>query len=251
MVETRAPLKNSGPFYRQKVRTRTLTPFRVQVKETDLLVYAKKDLTVLATELVLKYRRHIESTIAMHPEFARSLTPLSIQAPVPRIVTDMVRAAEKAGVGPMAAVAGAIAGRVGMEILALPDGSTEVVVENGGDIFIKTDAPLTVGLYAGKSPLSLKVGLRIASAESPVAVCTSSGTVGHSLSLGKADAVCVVSPSCPLADAAATAIGNCVRSGGDISKGIEYGRHLESVTGLVVVFGSEMGVWGDVELVRL
>ncbi len=251
MVETKTSDLNIGPSYRHRIRTQALTVFPVRVKETDLLVYAQKDLTALTTDLVLKYRGHIEAFIKNHPEFVVSLSPLNIPEPVPRIIQDMLQAAKKAGVGPMAAVAGAIAQCVGMDILSLPDGSSEVIIENGGDIFIKAENPITVGLYAGESPLSFKIGLQIRSDTAPVAVCTSSGTVGHSLSFGKADAVCVVSESCPFADAVATAIGNLIRSDKDIPKGIEYGRQMKGVTGLVVVVGSKMGIWGELELVRI
>ena len=85
----------------------------------------------------------------------------------------------------------------------------------------------------------------------PRAVCTSSGTIGHSLSLGVADAVCVVSESCPLADAAATAIGNRVEGAGDIQGAIDWGRGISGVDGIVVVIGDKMGAWGGVELVRI
>ena len=119
-------------------------------------------------------------------------------------MADMVKAGKNAGVGPMAAVAGAIAEHVGLGLLK---STNHVIVENGGDIFIKTDAPLTVGIFAGKSSLSLRIGIRLSGGPKPMAVCTSSGTVGHSLSLGRADAVCVAADSCAIADAAATAIG--------------------------------------------
>ncbi|MBW1956321.1 MAG: UPF0280 family protein [Deltaproteobacteria bacterium] len=251
MSETKQTQKTVGLEYRHRVRTRRLVPFHVRVKETDLMVYAEKDLSALTRERILKYRRHIEVYIETHPEFAGSLSPVAIHEPVPRIIQEMAAAARTAHVGPMAAVAGAIAQCVGMDLMSLPEGSPEVIVENGGDVFVKTGTPVTVALYAGKSPLSFKIGLRIHSRQGPMGVCTSSGTVGHSLSLGKADAVCVLSPSCPLADAAATAVGNAIRSGRDIPKGIDCGQKMEGVTGIVAVVGGEMGVWGDVELVRL
>ena len=110
----------------------------------------------------------------------------------------MIFAAQAAGVGPMAAVAGALAEQVGQRLLK---STSEVIIENGGDIFIGARQILTVGVYAGGSPLSLKLGLRIDPAKGIRGICTSSGTVGHSLSFGKADAVCVLSDSCALADA--------------------------------------------------
>ena len=160
----------------------------------------------------------------------------------------MVSAGERAGVGPMAAVAGAIAEHVGIDLLTHTD---EVVVENGGDIFFKTNGPVTIGIFAGKSPISLKMGLRVNPEVKPLSVCTSSGTVGHSLSLGKADAVCVLSGSCSLADAAATSIGNRIASKAHIGSAIDFGKNIKGVDGIVVIMGNKMGMWGELEILRL
>jgi ApbE superfamily uncharacterized protein (UPF0280 family) len=160
----------------------------------------------------------------------------------------MTAAGAAAGVGPMAAVAGAIAEAVGRGLLAH---SNEVVVENGGDIFLQTDEPALAAVYAGTSPLSLKVGLRVGGGGRPCAVCTSSGTVGHSLSLGRADAATVVARSGALADAAATAVGNRVGSRRDLAAAIEFGRRIPGVEGIVVIAGDRIGAWGGLEIVSL
>jgi ApbE superfamily uncharacterized protein (UPF0280 family) len=234
--------------YRRLVHSSHLTAFEVVVKETDLQIHAEKPLPRLAKELVLKYRAQLESYIERYPEFAATLVPWEAPGPVPQLIGDMIRAGRKAGVGPMAAVAGAIAEFVGRDLLAH---SAEVIVENGGDIFLKTRKTLTVGIYAGKSPLSLKLGLELDPGDKPMAVCTSSGTVGHSLSFGKADAVCVLSRSCVLADAIATAVGNRVKSSADIRTGVTFGRQIDGVTGLVIIVGDRIGLWGQVQLVPL
>lgn len=195
--------------YRRRVRHPQLTAFRVVVQETDLHVQAEQPLSDVTRELVLEYRGHIEGYIRRFPDFRTSLVPWTLAGPAPPIVRDMAAAGAAAGVGPMAAVAGAIAERVGRRLL---DQSAQVIVENGGDVFIRTARPVTVALYAGPSPLSMRLGLKVDSGRSGLCVCTSSGTVGHSLSLGKADAVCVLSASGALADAAATAVGNAVQT---------------------------------------
>jgi ApbE superfamily uncharacterized protein (UPF0280 family) len=148
----------------------------------------------------------------------------------------------------MAAVAGAIAGRVGGDMLLRTE---EVVVENGGDVFLKAERPVTVGIYAGEARFGLRLGIRIAPGHHPVAVCTSSGKIGHSMSFGSAEAVCVVSRSCALADAAATALGNRIRGPRDIRPAIEAGREIEGIDGLVIVASGRFAVWGDLELVPL
>ncbi|MGB5422153.1 MAG: UPF0280 family protein, partial [Desulfobacterales bacterium] len=127
----------------------------------------------------------------------------------------------------------------------------QVIVENGGDVFVRTLQPVVMGIYAGSSPLSRHIGLRVGGGDTPVGVCTSSGTIGHSLSLGAADAVCVVSSSCAVADAAATAIGNRVNSAADISEAIAFGRGINHVKAVVIIVGDRIGCWGAVELVAL
>jgi ApbE superfamily uncharacterized protein (UPF0280 family) len=220
----------------------------VVVQETDLMVHAGKELEHETRILVLEQRGYLEAYVKSHPEFAAALTPWRLADFAPPIVIDMIKAGENAGVGPMAAVAGAIAEYAGRGLLQ----STEhVIVENGGDVFIKTDTPLTVGIYAGKSPLSLRIGIRIDSTAKPTAVCTSSGTIGHSLSLGKADAVCVVADSCAIADAAATSIGNMVRSISDIEYAIAKGQGIAQIQGIIIIVGEKIGIWGDLELVAL
>jgi ApbE superfamily uncharacterized protein (UPF0280 family) len=160
----------------------------------------------------------------------------------------MIDAGRRAGVGPMAAVAGAIAEYVGRDLLAH---SSEVVVENGGDIFLSMTDPATIAILAGSSPLSNRLAVRADFSHRPVGICTSSGTVGHSLSLGVADAVVVLSESTALADAVATALGNKVTGGADIEAAITTGKAIQGVLGLVMIVGAQLGVWGQVELVQL
>jgi ApbE superfamily uncharacterized protein (UPF0280 family) len=134
---------------------------------------------------------------------------------------------------------------VGTELLAF---SPEVIVENGGDIYMKSLRKRLVGVYAGPSPLTGKIGLEINGADTPIGICTSSGTVGHSLSYGKADAVIVLSQSAILADAAATAIGNLIKQPADIPSGIELAKSIEGVAGVIIIKGDNTGLWGKVKI---
>ena len=235
-------------FYRRRVLTDQAVAFRVIVKETDLWVQADKDYSGEVREMVLQQRRYIEDTIVRHPEFAESLVPWHTRDPQPRIVADMMRAGQAAGVGPMASVAGAIAEQVGRALLRR---SAQVVVENGGDVFLCTENPVVSGIYAGRSPLSLKVGIRVGGEHRAIGVCTSSGTVGHSLSFGHADAVTVVASGCALADAAATAAANRIRNRTDMKDAIEFAGAIEAVEAVVVVLGNRIGAWGNLEIVPL
>lgn len=232
--------------YRHWVKGDDLVEFSVVVKETDLYLRATRNLRRKAQKLVLKYRQSIEKYIASHPDFLTSLEPLDVGAEAPRIVRDMAEAARRAGVGPMAAVAGAIAEFVGEELLEF---SPEVIVENGGDIYLKSQRPRTIGIFAGDSPLTGKLGVELNPEDTPLGICTSSGTVGHSLSFGRADAVVVLADSATLADAAATAIGNRVSEVTDIEKGIEFARGIGQLRGVVIIKDDKLGVWGGVKLV--
>ena len=234
--------------YRNRVDPGDLVSFQVRVKETDLLIHAETDLASTARDAVLRCRGYLEAYIGLNPEFQNVLAPWKAQGPAPPIVRTMTRSGEVAGVGPMAAVAGAIAEQVGGELLAA---SPQIIVENGGDVFLCTQAPVVVGIFAGTSPLSMRIGLRVSPSGKPMGVCTSSGTVGHSMSFGKADAVCVTSGSCPLADAAATAIGNRVGSKSDIPKAVEFGKTIAGIDGVLIIVGDQIGMWGRLELVSL
>jgi ApbE superfamily uncharacterized protein (UPF0280 family) len=234
--------------YRNLVKTDDLVKFEVIVKETDLLLRAERDLSNETRESVLKYRHQLETYIETNPEFQRSLIPLKNDPYAPEIVREMIRTTQLAQVGPMAAVAGAMAEFVSKDLLPI---SKEVIVENGGDIYLATSRERTIGIFAGNSPLSLKVGVVISPKDSPLGVCTSSGTVGPSLSFGKADAVCILSKSGALADAAATSVGNIVKEKKDIELGLERGKEIEGVSGVLIIVGEKMGVWGNVKLIQL
>jgi len=160
----------------------------------------------------------------------------------------MSELAGKVGIGPMASVAGAIAEFVGTDLLAF---SPEIIVENGGDIYLKSLKKRLIGIYAGKSPLTGKIGLEIDGQDTPLGICTSSGTVGHSLSFGKADAVVVLSQSATLADAAATAIGNLIVQSDDIPRGIEFAKGIEGLTGLLIIKDDKVGLWGEVKVCQI
>ena len=234
--------------YRDLVKTDDLVKFEVIVKETDLLIRAEKDLSREAREAVLKYRHQLETYISFHPAFQRSLVPIEDDVFAPEIVREMIRVSRLARVGPMAAVAGAVAEFVSKDLLR---SSKDVIVENGGDIYLAASRERTVGIYAGDSPFSLKLGITVEAEETPMGICTSSGTVGPSLSFGKADAVCILSKSAALADAVATAVGNVVQEKKDIERGLERGREIEGVLGILIIVGDKIGVRGDVKLTRL
>jgi uncharacterized protein len=233
-------------IYRNTISASNLLFYEVAVRESDLFVATDVNLYSITLELLIKYRNYIENYIIKNPAFLHSLVPVAEDLFAPPIIKEMIYFSAKAGVGPMASVAGAISQYLGAELMKY---SKNVIIENGGDDFIKTEKDARVSIYAGKSPLSEKVILKIRSDGMPAGVCTSSGTVGHSLSFGIADAVCVLSDSAVLADAAATAIGNQVKNKNDIKMAMEWGMEIQGVRGVVVILGDTIGLLGDVELV--
>jgi ApbE superfamily uncharacterized protein (UPF0280 family) len=234
------------PFYRDQIVAKDLVSFPVLVEETDLLIFADRNLQETAQNAVFSFRQQLKTHISRFPEFASTLEPLTLQTDAPPLIREMLKAACLAQVGPMASVAGALAEQVGRNLL---DHTTQVIVENGGDIFLKVSRDISVGIYAGNSPLSNKLAVKIPSASTPLGVCTSSGTVGHSLSFGRADAVTVIAGSTALADAAATAVGNRVKEAADIEHGLDIVQQFEGIAGTLIIVDDRFGVWGEIEII--
>jgi len=234
--------------YRRRTRSKGMVSFGVTVKETDLWVSACRHLEKETLDLVLDCRVQLEDYARSHPAFLTSLSPLEMDPYAPPLVQEMMQATRPFGVGPMASVAGAIAQHVGKGLLKF---SGQVIVENGGDIFLQADHPVTVSIFAGSSPLSERFGLLIHVRQMPLGVCSSSGSVGHSLSMGISDVVCMVSPSATVADAAATALGNRIKEKADLQRIGSWAKAMEGILGGVVIVKNSMATWGDVELVEL
>jgi hypothetical protein len=238
-------------LYRQTCRSGDLVSFSVVVRETDLFILAEKNLQEEARRAALNCRDLLDRYIEQNPEFLTSLKPLPDDHEAPAIVSSMIHAARKARVGPMAAVAGAVAESVGLELL---NHCRQVIVENGGDIFLSSSIKRLVKIFAGKSPFSNRIALEIEPERFPLGVlgvCTSAGTVGHSLSFGQADAVAIISPSVALADAAATAVGNIVQTREDIDQALALAETIEGVEGAVIIKDDRAGFWGKVKIKRV
>ncbi|MGB9667637.1 MAG: UPF0280 family protein [Thermosulfidibacteraceae bacterium] len=233
--------------YRNLVRS-DLTAFRVRIETSDLLILADRDLSKEASDYLLKIRESIKLYANENPIFLKSFVPISYDEGAPDIVKRMIEVAYLAGVGPMASVAGAIAEFVGSYLLNY---SREVIVENGGDIFLDTSKERVVAIYAGNSPISGRIGLKLPPGRYGIA--TSSATIGHSVNLGIVDSATVISNSSALSDAFATALGNMVRHPVDIRNALKWlSSHKElGITGGVIVVGKNIGIWGDVEVVKL
>jgi ApbE superfamily uncharacterized protein (UPF0280 family) len=234
--------------YRASMHADDLVAFSVKIEQTDLYILAERDLKEGATRAARRARATLEAWIEARPSFLRAMSPVRCPADAPGLVRQMCEATQAAGVGPMAAVAGAIAESVAR---ALAGVSPSVIVENGGDIFIMGTRKRLAGIFAGNSPLSNRFGLLIPPEKQPLAVCASSGTVGPSASLGKADAVVIAAPSGALADAVATATANRIKQPADLSGAVEFAAGIEGVLHVVAIVGDQMATWGGLSLRRL
>ena len=234
--------------YRRVTKPRDLVCYEVMHKETDLFCCTKTDLSRFIKERIIFYRHQLDEYIRIRPIFRESLEPVGHDPFAPRIAKEMIIASSVLNVGPMATVAGAMAEFVGKDITCLSD---TIIIENGGDIYLKTDMERVVQVYAKDSPFSEKIGIRLKPGDSPYGICTSSATVGPSLSLGNADAVCIVASSALFADGLATCLGNSVKKKDDISVAIERGRQYPGVMGIMIILGEHLGVWGDINIEKL
>jgi len=231
--------------------------FAVQVEESDLWInILQLDVEIdklrrLASERLLHYRTQLTSFLQRFPDWGNSLVPVAaVNYPfAPALVRQMMAAAEMADVGPMAAVAGALAEAVGSDLSRYAIG---IVVENGGDIFLAGSSEYRLAIFAGSSPLSGRLGIKLVNSHSfNCGVCTSSGRVGHSLSLGQADAVTIVAENTALADAVATAMANRVQQKNDLAAVVEKALTIDGVTGAVAIYGDGLAAGGQVELIEL
>jgi len=225
------------------------TSFSVVVEESDLRITATRDLSGEIAPYLTLLRGELKNYILLHPEFATSLTPLPNDPAAPPLVRTMLEAAMHCQVGPMAAVAGAVAQATADRFAAH---SPDILVENGGDIYMHSTRERLVALLA-KPVQGARLALRLSSGDFPAALCGSSATIGHSLSFGRADLVSVKARSGALADAAATTLGNLAQSGSHLPLVLERAQELArfGITGVFAQVDDTVGVWGDMELAVL
>lgn len=240
--------KSAGRGYRRQVNSGDLSTYRVALAESDLLVSTPDDYSLLVERELHRLRREIEDYVRLCSDFLSSFSPLEVPAEAAAVVRDMAQAAAMAQVGPSAAIAGAIADNIGQVLLGLTD---DVIIENGGDIFLSTSRPRRVLVQAADSPFSGRLALKVQPESSPLGICTSSGTCGHATSLGRADAALAVADSAALADAVATALGNRVQEAADVEDALAFAATVPGVRGALIIIGKHLGAWGDVELVAV
>jgi ApbE superfamily uncharacterized protein (UPF0280 family) len=239
--------------YRALHEARDLHYFQLRLKDTDLAIAVDQvsysdHLISLCQEEVRRLRADLEYYISRQPEFRTSLVPLVLLPGAPTIARHMAAATLSAEVGPMAAVAGAFAQAIGEKLLTQVQ---EVIVENGGDIYLNCKSDRLVSVFAGRSRFSNKLGIKVKAEDSPMGICTSSGTVGPSISLGKADAVVILAADTALADAVATGAANLVQNKDDLMKAVCFAQNISGISGILAIKDDQMAAWGKVEIVGL
>lgn len=242
--------------YRQQSARSGLTYFSVSWLETDLWIGVDTgaffaELPEQVRQEIMLLRQQLNRYISEQPEFLHSFSPVRLLPSAPEIARLMADAAAPAGVGPMAAVAGAFAETIGKSLIRRTS-AREVIVENGGDIYLHTQTEALIGVCAGDSPLSQQLALRIPPEQMPLdGICTSAGTVGPSISLGKTNATVTLAASASLADAYASTLGNLVQTADDIPAALAVAPKLPGLLGCVIILGDKLGAWGQVELAPL
>ncbi len=238
--------------YRTQFNTQRFSGFEVSYLETDLWIGIDPaslniEIKDFAEQKIKELRRKLDNYIQKEPFFKKSLKPFQPGENAPSEAIEMALAAEHAGIGPMSTVAGLFAREIGNEIIQ-NFSVNELVIENGGDIFVLLKDELVLSVFAGESILSERIGLVIPPEKSKLGICTSAGTVGPSLSYGKADAVVVICEDAVLADALATGLGNRVKSPNDVEKTIKYSEKYPEILSLLIICEDKIGIRGEYEM---
>lgn len=197
----------------------------------------------VVTGEIMRQRGLLESYIARHPEFKTSLVPLVLLDDAPPLAVQMAEAAVATGVGPLAAVAGGIAQAAALAGIAT--GERDIVVDNGGDCFMKLDRPLTMGIHAGRNSPFNGLAFRILPEDTPLSICSSSSNMGHSKSFGKCDLATIVSKDATLADAAATLAANLVCAVDDLRPTAEKITKIPGILGVLLVKDDKIALLGS------
>lgn len=249
-INIKKVIPGSSPYadrdiYRNNIKTEGKYCFRLDYKYSGLHIVCDRDIESELEEPVRSFYSDISKASARQPGFEKSLSPLDVGSDPPLIVKEMCDAGKVFNVGPMASVAGALCDHLARRF---EDRCSFLMIENGGDVYIKTDESIEVGIYTENTYFKDRLVIRIDASQTPCGICSSSGNIGHSLSLGKSDLVTVMSRRTTIADAAATAIANIINKEEDIDKAIEYFKNSRQIDGLIMIKDKRIGLWGQIRL---
>ena len=215
------------------------------IEETDVLIKSDNEKAIKkALKSIEENRKLLKIYLKNYPLFLYSLTPVPAASNAPEIIKRMVEASNRAYVGPMASVAGALADLALEEMIK--EGAEVALIENGGEIAVNSKIDINIGIYAFNSPLSKKFGFKISQKDCPLGIGTSSSKSTRALSFGEADAVTVMAENAAIADASATAICNVVKGEPEeaIQKGLNLAKKINGVKGVIIIKESHIGLWG-------
>ena len=234
-------------IYRSKVRYKQKYNWRILYKYSDILISCDTDVSPRLEKLIREIYCLLGTRIKEDPAFQKSLSPLKSKPGYHPVIREMYHKTAIFNVGPMAAVAGAVC-----DYMANDLGSCcrRLIIENGGDVFIKSDEDTDVGVYLNNKYFTDKIYLKVKAGDTPCGLCSSSGSFGHSLSMGKSDLVVVMAKSTIAADGAATSIANNINSAQDIFKTINNYKSIKDITGILIIKDDKLGIWGNIELTK-
>ena len=232
-------------IYRNKISAEGRYSFRLDYKYSGLYIICNRDISSELEEPILGFYRDIKTVIDGQTDFEKSLAPIKVGKDPPRIIKEMCYAGEVFSVGPMASVAGALCDHLAKSLMGR---CSFLMIENGGDVYIKSGGPVEVGIFTKNIYFRDKLTLLLEAGQTPCGICSSSGSFGHSLSLGKSDLVTVLSRTATIADAAATSIANTINSEEDIDEAITRFSQYKEVDGLIIIKNKRIGLWGKLQL---
>ncbi len=236
------PSFKNRDIYRSRINYKGKYSFNIAYRNTELFVAGDKDIKKEVEKILEDIYGQFDIVAKRDPSFMTSLTPVKIKSFYPPVIKKMCMLSSEFKVGPMASVAGTVNDLIATELSVKCE---ELFIENGGDLYIKSKKDISVGIYARNKIFKDRIILKIRAGATPCGLCSSSGTFGHSFSMGKCDLAAVLSRSPITADAAATAVANSVRTEDDIEKSLEEFKSHESIKGLFIIKNDKIGIWGD------
>jgi len=241
--------------YRNNLNNERFNFFNIKYREIDLLIAIDKNSSVEKIknetfQFVKDLRIKFDNFINQNPIFQKSLKSIGKLESNNKIINYLIKISKKVNMGPMAGIAGAFSEYTGKFLLNNYNIS-EIIIENGGDIFLNTLKNVHISIFAGKSLLSEKVGLKIKPEETPMGISTSSATVGHSVSFGKADSVTICSKDTVYSDFLATKLCNMVKKDSDIDLVLDIAKKDKKIESAVVIYNNKAGFIGKHEIIKL
>ncbi len=232
---------------------------RIVVEESDIFLSCtdlieKNEILSFVHDELYYLRQILKSYILIHPEFQTSLMPIKSDSSANLIIQEMLSASSLVNIGPFAAVAGTVSEYLAYRVSNFLQGKNlpkDVLVENGGDIFIISTSERVVALL-DKPQESIKIGLLLEPTQG-VSLCASSSTIGHSLSFGKAELVTILATKGSVADCMATACCNMLKSKDDFQRVLSFFEEIKP-HGLIGIFAScdnEILAFGDIKLTAI